>query len=155
MPHWVLAAHPPQMFWSNCFNFLSLCRCLVPAETRSCGDSEFEALGRANFHKMFSSGPFTCGCFPERFRGRHLLRGPARLLNDLLCKSQIPTDYGLLYVKDLLPVGWMAAVAVQTKLHLLGPFVLTHTRMHTPTQTHTMTLSVCWKRKRLFCLVVK
>lgn len=70
-------------------------------------------------------------------------------MNDLLCKSQIPPDYGPLYVKDLLPVGRMAAVAVQTKLHLLGPFVLIHTRMHTPTQTHNDSECVLEKKEAL------
>lgn len=78
-----------------------------------------------------------------------LERGQAKLLNYLLCKSQIPSDYGTLYVKDLLPVGWMAAVAVQTKLHLLGPFVLIHTRMHTPTQTHNDSECVLEKKEAL------
>lgn len=52
-------------------------------------------------------------------------------------------------MKDLLPVGWMAAVAVQTKLHLLGPFVLIHTYMHTPTQTHNDSECVLGKKKAL------
>lgn len=131
-------------------------RChFAAAETRFCGD-EFDALDGANFQEMSPPpSPFTYGYFPERLRGRHL-DGAQRGCPLTRCAGhKYRPGYRLLHVKDLLPVGWMAAVAVQTKLHLLGPFVLTHTRMHTPTQTHTMTLSVCWKRKRLFCLVVK
>ena len=36
----------------------------------------------------------------------------------------------MVYRKTLWPVGWMAAVAVQTELHLLGPFVLILTDTH-------------------------
>lgn len=46
-------------------------------------------------------------------------------------------------------VCWMAAVAVQTELHLLGPFVLIHTHRHTRAHTHNDLKCVLEKKEVL------